>query len=256
MHNTTSEALRVYFKRVSGASPELFNMAHAICGNYDLAEYALRSALLSVWQENPRSSLGLHEKLRNHVKRIAVKLALSDRGKNSERTWNGLRTPEADPILNQAAQESPEIRRCLVMHYGCELPVGRIAKITGLSATHLKNVFHRFEARSRRKLPPRDRRHFDTLLSESMQGFMRRSGTDVPPPSTLYRAFEAEAAEVPVNTHRFSRIAGRLLFLVMALLCALVFWLYAVISQPVTLESPDAAVVQETAEDANIFNDQ
>lgn len=255
MHNTTSEALRAYFKRVSGASPELFNMAHAICGNYDLAEYALRSALLSVWQENPQSNLGLHEKLRNHVKRIAVKLALSEQGQKCERTWNGLKTAGSDPILNQAAQESVEIRRCLVMRYSCELPVNRIAKIAGIPSGQLKNIFDRFETRSRRRLPSKDRRRFDALLGDAMESVLCAGGADVPSASALYRAFEAEAAELPVNSHRFARIIGKVLFIIMALLCALVFWLYAVLSQPAVLENPSNDMhIQEAAEIPNISN--
>lgn len=235
MQKTTSEALRAYFKRISGASPSLFNMAYAICGNYDLAEYALRSALLTVWQENPQSSLGLHEKLMGHVRRNAVRLALSKSGKSCECTWNELRHAESNPILDQAVQEAPEIRRCLVMHYGCNMPIKTIARISGISSAHLKNAFHRFEARARRRLPPKDRRHFEGMLHNAMEDFIRRSNADVPAAETLYRAFEAEAAEMPVNTHRISHIVGRILFFILAIFCALIFWLYAVISQPSVL---------------------
>lgn len=237
MQKTTSEALRAYFKRISGASPALFNMAYAICGNYDLAEYALRSALLTVWQENPQSSLGLYEKLMGHVRRNAIRLALSKSGKSCECTWNELRYAESNPILDQAVQEAPEIRRCLVMHYGCNVPIKTIARISGITSVHLKNAFHRFEARARRRLSPKDRRHFEGMLHSAMEDLIRRTNADVPAAETLYRAFEAEAAEMPVNTHRVSRIVGRILFFILAIFCALIFWLYAVVSQPSVLQS-------------------
>ena len=48
----TSEELRAWFKGVQPIYVELFNAAHVMCGNYDLAEYALRSAILDVWLQN------------------------------------------------------------------------------------------------------------------------------------------------------------------------------------------------------------
>jgi len=249
MSQTTSEALRAYFKRVSGACPGLFNMAHAILGNYDLAEYALRSALLAVWQENPQNGLGLQEKLRSCLKRIAVKIAVSDRGQDAERTWNGLKSSCGDPILDQAAQEPVEIRRCLVLKYGCDLPVGRISRITGVSVSQLKTAFGRFEARSRRRLPQRERRRFEGRIAQSMEDLLWRAGPDIPDNATLYRAFEAEAAQMTVNSHRLSRVAGRITLIMLALVCAFMFWLYAVLSQPVQMEpSPiPQAASQSTA---------
>lgn len=242
MNQTTSEQLRAYFKRVQGACPALFNMAHAICGNYDLAEYALRSALLSVWQENPQNSLGLHDKLRSQLRRIALRIAFSDSAQRAERTWNGLRAPETDPILDQAAQESPEMRRCLVLKYGCGLSVGKIARLTGVPASQLKTGFERFEVRCRRRLSPKERRHFDGRIAQSMEDWLLRVGPDMPESAALYRAFESEAAQMNVNSHRVSRFVGRILLFVLAVLCAFVFWLYAVLSQPAVLENPESPV--------------
>jgi len=237
-NQTTSEALRTYFNRIRGACPVLFNMAHAVTGNYDLAEYALRSALLCVWQENPGSTLGLQERLRSNVRRIAVKLAQSDRSRQAERTWNGLRVQETNPVLDQAAQESPEMRRCIVMKYGCGLSVGRIARITGLPVTQLKTAFERFEVRTRRRLPGRDRRRLDVLIDRAVSDYLERTDEFVPDAQALYRAFEAEAASVPVKSHRFARIVGSIVMILLALVCAFIFWLYAVISQPSRLEAP------------------
>ncbi|MBR6767628.1 MAG: hypothetical protein IKM02_06735 [Clostridia bacterium] len=253
MNQTTSEGLRAYFKRVSGALTGLFNMAHAICGNYDLAEYALRSALLSVWQDNPQSGLGLQEKLRGKLRRVAVKVALSERGRRSELTWNSLRSPGTDPILDQAVQESQEIRRCLVLKYGCDLSLSRISRITGLPASQLKTVFGRFEARIRRRLPPRERRRFEGRIAQSMEDFLYTDSSEAPDNAALYRAFEAEAADAPVNSHYAARIIGRIALIVLAILCAFIFWLYAVISQPVCMENPESpAAAVHTAVDPEI----
>lgn len=257
MNQTTSEALRAYFKRVSGACPGLFNMAHAILGNYDLAEYALHSALLDVWRDNPQSGLGLQEKLRACLRRIAVKVALSGRGQSAERTWNGPESPDPDPIIDLAAQESAEIRRCIVLKYGCGLSPGRISRITGVSQAQLKTAFARFEARVRRRLPLRERRRFESRIVQAVEDFLWRIGPDVPDNATLYRAFEAEAAQITVNDHRISRIIGHIVLVVLALACAFVFWLYAVISQPARLESPEnvPAAVETGAPDPDDPND-
>ena len=52
MQEQTSEALRAWFRQVEPIYPELFNAAHAMCANDDLAEYALRCAVLEVWMQN------------------------------------------------------------------------------------------------------------------------------------------------------------------------------------------------------------
>ena len=45
----TSGELRTWFRNVQPVYVELFNAAYAMCGNYDMAEYALRSAILDAW---------------------------------------------------------------------------------------------------------------------------------------------------------------------------------------------------------------
>ena len=57
MSEQTSEALRAWFRRVEPMVPELFNIAHAICGNYDRAEYALRGAILRGDWQNVRDAM-------------------------------------------------------------------------------------------------------------------------------------------------------------------------------------------------------
>ena len=56
---TQADELRAFFARVRPCYRELFNMAHAICGNYELAEYAVQSAILDVFRRgSPRSRAG------------------------------------------------------------------------------------------------------------------------------------------------------------------------------------------------------
>ena len=72
----TSDQLRSWFRNVEPICAELFNAAHAMCGNYDLAEYALRSAILDVWLQNAGSGMGFRERLRGALRREAFDAAL------------------------------------------------------------------------------------------------------------------------------------------------------------------------------------
>jgi predicted RNA-binding Zn-ribbon protein involved in translation (DUF1610 family) len=72
MSEQTSEALRSWFRRVEPLIPELFNIAHVICGNYDQAELALRGAILEVWADSADGGMGFREKLRGAVKQEAL----------------------------------------------------------------------------------------------------------------------------------------------------------------------------------------
>ena len=66
---TQADDLRAFFARAKPYYRELFNMAHAICGNYELAEYAVQSAMLEVFRRGtPRSRAGLRETLRAQKK--------------------------------------------------------------------------------------------------------------------------------------------------------------------------------------------
>ena len=60
-----AEALRSFYSRVTPAIPELFNRAHAICGNYDLAEYSLQYTLMEAWVGESHGGMGFREGLRN-----------------------------------------------------------------------------------------------------------------------------------------------------------------------------------------------
>ena len=88
---TQADELRAFFARVRPCYRELFNMAHAICGNYELAEYAVQSAILDVFRRGtPRSRAGLaRDPARAQTRAMAVEQArLID---DAELTWDGFR---------------------------------------------------------------------------------------------------------------------------------------------------------------------
>ena len=123
----TSEELRAWFRNVQPLCAELFNAAHVMCGNYDLAEYALRSAILDVWQQNASSGMGFRERLRAALRREAFSAALSDEGRAAEFTWPGPGTEQDDgPIATQLGQEAIRTQRLVMLRHGCALPLRQV----------------------------------------------------------------------------------------------------------------------------------
>ena len=238
MIEQTSEALRAWFRRVEPIYPELFNTAHAICGNYDQAEYALRCAILEVWAQNAEGGMGFREKLRSAVRSEAMEVTLSSDKTGVEFTWKGF-NPSGGALSRQASAERIETQRLLMLRHGVGLNPGRIAALTGQRASQVRTTLDRFEARCRRAMSSQDRSRFGALFGHAArQQLASRAG--IPHPATVYRAFESEAAGMRVSEHRVSRVVYHLLALVMALICAFLFWLFAVMVQAPDIE-PDAA---------------
>ena len=229
----TSEELRAWFRNVQPLCAELFNAAYAMCGNYDLAEYALRSAILDVWQQNASGGMGFKERLRSALRREAFAAALSDDGRMAEFTWPGAGASEGEgPIAVQLGQEPLQTQRLVMLRHGCGLPPRQLCQLTGLSQGQVRAELRRFEARCRRKLPAQDRPRAEALIARQAKRLLARNSPDAPQPGQIYRAFEAEAGVTRSSGPRVWRVAGSLLLALMALLCAGAFWLFAVLVQP------------------------
>lgn len=239
------DALRAFFGRVTPAIPELFNMAYAICGNFDMAEYALGCTLMEAWNGDTHGGMGFREGLRNSLRRLACEAALGERGSASEMTWDGLCRESDDPVLKLLAGESVETRRAVALRYGCSLPVSRIARLTGLSQARVKELLGRFERAAARRLPPQERRRAEQRLTKTIRREFDLAGEDMPSPGLIFRAFEAEASETRRPRHLTRRIIRRLLAGLLAVLCALLFWLAAVLIQPAQAEAPAVIVTEE-----------
>ena len=230
----TSEELRAWFRNVQPLCAELFNAAHVMCGNYDLAEYALRSALLDVWQQSAGGGLGFRERLRSALRREAFSAALSDGGRAAEFTWPGTGEPrDGDPVAAQLSQEPVQTQRLVMLRHGCALSARAVCRLTGLTRGQLRAELNRFEARCRRRLSGQDRARAEALIARTAKRLLGQSGPNVPRPSQVYRAFEAEAGAAQTPGFRAWQIFGSLLLALMALLCAGAFWLFAVLVQPV-----------------------
>ena len=242
-----ADALRSFYSRVTPAIPELFNMAHAICGNYDLAEYSLQYTLMEAWVGESHGGMGFREGLRNTLRRVALDEALENRDDPPEFTWNGLNADGDDPALHQLAQESVELRRVAALSYGCGLSAQRIAQLTGSSAGQVREMLSRLERRVGRRLPAKERRRADAVLRRAVSKQLAQADEDMPSLGAIYRAFAAEAAETRRPSHLAARIVRRILFAVLIVACGAVFWLTAVLIQPTPVEMPQA----QTAETAH-----
>lgn len=239
------DALRAFFGRVTPTVPELFNMAYAICGNFDLAQYALGCTLMEAWNGDVHGGMGFREGLRNTLRRVAVEAALGERGSASEMTWDALSGESDDPLMRLLAAESTEVRRTAALRYGCGLSLARIARLTGVSQVRAKELLERFERAAVRRLPPQERRHAEQRLAKAVRREFERAGEDMPSLGLIYRAFEAEAAETRRPRHLASRVFKRLLAGLLAVLCALLFWLAAVLVQPAQAQEAAKIVTEE-----------
>lgn len=262
--NNTPEELQLYFARIRPIYRELFGMAHAICGNVEMAEYVLQRAILEGWTRRERGPgrVGFREGMRASLRRIAVQQALQLGAEDAELTWNelapdvvgepedGLDAPEDGILLKAIHAESPEMRRLLMLHYGCGLRSQTIARLTDTASGQVQAQLDQFASRTRRKLPTRLRRQFDTALSRLIREALIQTSAGVPDPGTVYRTFEVEASQTRRSPRRYLfRALNAVVLVVLVALCAGLFWLIAVLMQSTEpAGAPDTPAAGETAE--------
>lgn len=229
----TSDSLRAWFRQVQPLCVELFNVAHLMCGNYDLAEYALRCAILDVWLESASGGMGFRERLRASLRREAFEIALSGEGRSAEFTWSGVAggDGDGDPILDQLVRESVRTQRLVLLRHGCGLSPRSAAKLTGLTAGQVRGELIGFADRCVSRASRRSRARVDAQIARVAKKLLTRRDPDTPQISQIYRAFEAEADGAQVSGHRLSRVAGNIFLTLTALFCAAAFWLFAVLVQ-------------------------
>jgi len=244
----TSDSLRAYYKRAVPVIPELFNMAHAICGNYDLAEYVVQYTLMEAWHGETRGGMGFQEGLRSTLRRIAFEEALEPRTEAPEITWDRFGAESDDPVLGALAAESVEVRRVLALRCGCGLNGTRIARLTGMTTGEVRAIQERFVQQTARRLPPQERRRAETIIAQSIASAFRRTDDAMPSLGAIYRTFEAEAAESQRPNHLAAKIARRLLCVMIAVICATLFWLTAALLHPAQAEKATLSAPAVSAE--------
>ena len=239
------DAMREFYSRVTPVIPELFNMAYAICGSYDLAEYALQYTLVEAWNSESHGGMGFREGLRNTLRRVAMAQAIQNSSGAKAFSWDGLIEAGDDPVMELLAAEDDDVRRAVALRFGCGLPAAKGAKLIGISPAQMKVMLSRFERAAVRRLPLSERRRFEQRLVKAVRREFSTADEDMPSLGAIYRSFEAEAMESRRPKRLAKRIVKRMLLILLAALCALVFWLAAVLIQPAPMEQP----VQITAEE-------
>lgn len=250
MARAEHEEFQLYCSRIRPIYHQLFNLAHAVTGNREAAQYCLQYAILDCWSvgENGASSHGFRESLRSSVIRAGLRHEPAPEG---EFDWNGLTAdPEnADPLLRAVAQEGVDLRRMLALRYGCSLSVRRIARVLNCEKNRVQTMLRRFEARTCRKLSAADRRRYDLLMARMIRGRLSLPSPLAPEMGSVFRAFQADAASVSRPSRLPARILRTVVALVLALFCMAAFWLAAVLMQPPVLEKNNEPAISETLSD-------
>lgn len=240
------EEFQLYFTRIRPIYHQLFNIAHAITGNCDQAEYCLQYAMLDCWSAGDANAShhGFREGLRSSVTRAALKCTTS-----GEYDWNGLQTdPDSDdPLVKLIAQEPAELQRLIALRYGCSLSPRRIAKAVDLDLNRVQTLLSRFEARTRRRLSGGDRRRFDVLVVRTVRSQLNQANHMAPEMGSIFRTFQADAASIARPSRLPARILRAVLAVILAIFCVVAFWFTAVLMQPAVLEKP-AVQVEQTSE--------
>jgi len=245
MARSESEDFQLYLSRVRPIYHQLFNMAHAITGNCDLAEYSLQYAMMDFWAAGGAQH-GFREGLRNTLIQAAMRTADS----TAEFTWNALAYEGSDEnpdvIRQLIAQESIELRRALALKYGCGCSMRRIGRIMGIEPKRVQTALSRFEARTRRKLDANLRRRFDGLMYHAVKADFNQASPLTPDMGNVFRTFQADAAAMTRPSKLPARILRGILAAILALICVAGFWLAAILMQPPVLEKPVEIVEQVT----------
>lgn len=233
------EALQAYFGRVTAAIPELFNMAHAICGNCDQAAYALQYTLVEAWLGDGHG-VGFREGMRYTLRGVALDAVRDARAEPqpAEFTWKGF-SASGDSVLALIAQEPLETQRMLALRYGCGLSAKRIAWLTGVPAGRVREALRRFERRAARQSPARAKGRAEVRIVRAVRRAFAHPDAAMPSMGAIYRAFEAEAAEVRKPKHLAARVARRIAYVLLVALCAVIFWFAAALLQPAVQEAPE-----------------
>ena len=243
MAHTEQDDFQLYFSRIRPIFHQLFNLAHAITGSSEQAEYCLQYAMLDCWAAGDASASrhGFREGLRASAMRTALRIANTE---DVEYDWNGLASQEgeSDPLLNLIAQEPAELRRVLVLRYGCNLSPRRIARLISADATRVQTLLRRFEARIRHKLTAWDRRRTDAQLTQAIRSHLTQPSPLSPEMNSVFRTFQADAATISRPSRLPARILRSALAVILAILCIAAFWLAAVLMQPAVMEENSVQV--------------
>lgn len=243
MQQKEMQGLEQYLSRIRPIYPYLFNLAHAVTGSCESAQYALQCAMLQGWTAD-EDSAG-HHGFREAMRRLVIHAAL--KAEAAEQDWEGLPLfGEGDPVSRLIAQEPVEMQRILALHGACGLSHRRIACICGMDAKRVGGMLRRFEARMRRRLPGTSGQRVDRRINHAVRAAMQQLCPGAPDMGAVLRSFQADAASTVRPSRLPVRIAQGVIAAVLTIVCMAAFWLAAVLLQPPVMEEAVGIVeVQE-----------
>ncbi len=245
--NQQFDEMRLYFNRVHPMCGELFAMAYAICGDYDDAEYVLQKVILNCWHNGRkrRGLKGFHNGLREETRRVAL-----SRVHETDDDWDQFGAEDIDgmpedPVLRAFQNERAEIRRLLMLRYGCGLNLHQTGKVLDMTKSQVNQLIAKFQRKTKRSLDADDRGKLEIRLAEVCSQQLAERGSDMPDIGALYRNFEAEASEGYSPVSRFaSKAAAFVTVVVLMAIIGCVIWGVSAVIRPVEIN--DSGLLTET----------
>lgn len=246
-----------YIAKLRPCYTELFRTAHAIVGNAELAEFVLKKAVYEAWQRRGewRERMSFREGLSQTVRMVALAELQSIRSVGSfERDWSLLTpdpaalTPDQRQIMTRLQRESPDLNRALMLYYGCGLRIGQIAQVMNKKPAQVRDMIYMLRTRlERSRMRIGGGKHLmEDNLERLLLAMLQQSGADVPDSGVVLRAFERDAAAAPKPRRSAGKIVAAAFIAAFAIVCALLFWLVAILMEPSARPVQDTALAAQT----------
>jgi len=211
----------------------LFNVAHVITGNCELAELATQEALTDVFlaKKQRRGAANLRAELLRSTRSFAL-MELRRREKNTELDWRGFsNSEESGPFIARLSEEPIEAQRAMALRFGCGLNIKNISDAMGLSVDTARDLIK--ESLSHlEKVSKRERSHpIEREAAHEIKRYLSRPGSAASDPGAILRYFEQTAADI-APSKRLLNTAFRWFFMTLGIIiCAVTFWVLAVLME-------------------------
>jgi DNA-directed RNA polymerase specialized sigma24 family protein len=211
----------------------LFNVAHAITGNCELAEIATQEALTDVFlsKKKGRGTANLRAELLRSTRTFAL-MELRGRDTAIDIDWRGFsNNVENSPLVARLSEESIEAQRVMALKYGCGLQLKHISEATGLSMDTARDLIKKNLIRLDRAFKRERQQPIEREVSHEIRRYLSRPGGAASDPGAILRFFEQTAADI-APSRRVLNTSFRWFFMTLGIIiCAATFWVLAVLME-------------------------
>jgi DNA-directed RNA polymerase specialized sigma24 family protein len=222
-----------FLQSVKPYTGSLFNVAHAITGNCELAELATQEALTDVFlaRNKRRGAANLREELLRSTRSFAL-FELRSRNKNIDMDWRGFsNNNEGSPLIGWLSEESVEAQRVLTLKYGCGLQIKQVSDAMGLSIDEARATIKKSLSQLEKAYKRERQRPIEREISHEIKRYLSRPGSAASDPGAILRYFEQTAADI-APSKRVLNTAFRWFFMTLGvIICAVTFWVLAVLME-------------------------